>query len=153
LWRVELSGAEGLTANAFVLAPDAELATEVAVADPAPELGSLRGVAIHELGPTSEILDLHMDVGDVELDPAQSTDGPTLWKLHWNDGLFHRSPGASLVAEGDAVSALRLVIDEDPFEGQPPYGVPPAYGPVVRFAPTNPIVLWTELDWVDDDAA
>jgi hypothetical protein len=89
----------------------------------------------------------------VELDPGASGDGPTLWRVHWNDGLFHRSPGASLVAAADAISALRLVIDKDPFEGHPPpYGVPPAYGPVVRFAPAKPVLLWAELTSVDDSA-
>ena len=152
-WRVELFGADGLIAKAFVLAPDAEEAREVAAADPDQDFDSpLRAVSVHELEPTSEIVDLHMDDGDVELDPAESADGPTLWKVHWNDGLFHRSSGASLVAEADALSALRLVIEEDPFEGQPPYGVPPAYGPVVRFAPAKPIVLWIDLGWVDDAA-
>jgi hypothetical protein len=87
---------------------------------------------------------------DVRLATTPRAAGPTLWKVNWNDGLFHRSAGASVVAAADAISALRLVRDADPFEGRAPYGVPAAYGPVERFTPVDALVVRIDLDWTDE---
>ena len=85
-------------------------------------------------------------------DPAISAPGvhegaPLLWRVPYDDGLFQRSAGAALVIADDAASARALVIDADPFEGQPPYGVAAVYGHAEPFVPTSPYVFWIDLDW------
>lgn len=151
VWNVDLSGADGLLATALVLAPDAAAAVDAAVADPNWEdPSSLTILAVDERLDSQEILELDMPDSEVRLAATPPAIGPTLWKVNWNDGLFHRSAGASLVAAPDAISALRLVLDADPFEGQPPYGVPASYGPVEQFTPADPLIVRIDLDWTDD---
>ena len=148
LWHVELFDSDEVVGKALVLAPDAEHAREVALTD---DLGlhwgsPLRAGAAQDFNPVSEVIVVDLIGSYEQADSTGVVDGPVLWKVPHNDGLFHRSPGVSLVAAPDAISALRLAIAEDPFEGQPPYGVPPAYGPVERFVPTRPARLLAAFD-------
>jgi len=153
LWRLDLSGADlDLVADALVLAPDAESATEAVLSHDRAFGDDLVSAvrSAQELryqGP--RVLDLHMWADDA---PAQDGDhkAPCPWRVPYRDGLFHRPVGAALVLAASAAEAEQLVVDADPFEGHPFYGVPAEYGPAEPFIPKRPYVVFVNLDWPTD---
>ena len=150
LWNLQLTSDDSGLHTALVLAENAKSASDALVHEASEDLGTLAVVGVSERPFTTEILDLDMPDPSAGDSSPTSAAGPAVYKVNWNDGLFHRSPGASLVSAPDAITALRLVLADDPFEGSPPYGVPPAFGPVVRFTVREPYVVWINLDWPDE---
>ena len=155
LWRLDLCGDDpDLVAHALVLAPDAESATE-AVLSHEREFGDGLVIAVRRAqelryqGP--RVLDLHMWADDA---PAQDGDhtAPCPWRVPMRDGLFHRPEGAALVLAASAAEAEQLVVEADPLEGQPFYGVPAEYGPAEPFIPKRPYVISINFDWPTDDS-
>lgn len=148
LWSLTLTGTPEISTQALVLATDSEEASSAVLAsiEDGWQESPQEITEIDEVTAPPQVLDLDMPDPSVECTPVPDASGPVLWRVHHNDGLFHRSPGASLVAADSAIDALRIVLAADPFEGQPPYGVPPAYGPVERFQPKRPYVVWVRYD-------
>jgi hypothetical protein len=147
VWCLKLTGSPELSAEALVVAPDAPAASAAVLASLADWSDSPQEViAVDEVVEPPQVLDLHMPDPAVECAATAVAAGPALWRVNWNDGLFHRTAGASLVAADSAIDALRIVLAADPYEGQPPYGVPSAFGPVERFHPTRPYVVWVNFD-------
>lgn len=147
LWDVRLVDNEAGRHTALVLAADPESAAEAATQELSSAGSSVKVRDVREREWAAEVLSIEMRDDEVGTPNEWSLSGPAIYKVRWNDGLFRRSPGASLVFAPDAITALRLVLAVDPFEGQPPYGVPPAFGPVERFEPPEPYVFWINLDW------
>ena len=151
LWHLQLTSDDSGLHTALVLADDAKSASDALMHQASEDLGTLAVVGVSERPFTTEILDLDMPDPSAGDPGPPSVAGPAVYKVNWNDGLFHRSPGASLVSAPDAITALRLVLADDPFEGSPPYGVPPAFGPVVPFIVREPYVVAIYLEWPDED--
>jgi hypothetical protein len=151
LWEVELVDENGLRAWSLVLASDATSAGASALATLKEdgEFTTARVAAAREAQRHQRIVDLHMPNAATS---AVGTHGlrPKLWKVPYDDGLFQRSAGAALVIADDAATARALVIEGDPFEGRPPYGVPAVYGDAEALVPTSPYVFWIDLDWPDE---
>lgn len=147
LWCLRLMGTPECSFAALALAPDADAAATTVLAHVANWDDSVDEVlSVEEVIDPMPILDLDMPEPDVESAVEPAAEGPSLWRVRWNDGLFHHSAGASLVVAESAIDALRMVLEADPFEGQPPYGVPAAFGPVERFAPIIPYVIRVQID-------
>lgn len=145
LWNVRLTSDDVGLHTALVLADDADVASDALLREASEHLETPAIVGVSERQPTTEILDLHMPDPRAGDPGPESVAGPALYKVNWNDGVFHRSPGASLVSAPDAITALRMVIAADPFEGSPPYGVPAAFGPVAGFTAREPYVVYIDL--------
>ena len=149
LWQVELVGDHTTRATAVLFAASNEDAGDLARVETQEgwdaetfTVISVEAVRLEQ----ARVLDLHVRDLDV---PQEASSHGRVWWVPWQDGLFQRHEGASLVIADDETTATHLVAEADPFEGQPPYGKPPSFGPAQTFDPTEPTLIRIDYDWDD----